>query len=196
MHKLTATSRRPRKFRAPRKVRDFRHFRGRGMTFTEMLLSMVLVAAVLGGLQVVSASLRAESADEQTRRTLRALRAAAVLHLRLEHNGDVSADAVAALRGGLTADVLKVLLANPRTASLLASLRVDHAADGSLIVRDGYGRPIRYLPPAATDDDTNVRTTTPGDFVSAGPDGRFGAPAGNDPAAADNLYGSDMETQP
>ncbi len=157
------------------------------MTFTEMLLSMVLVSAVLGGLQVLSASLRAETADEQTRRTLRSLRVAAVLHHRLHEQGEVSDDAVAALRHGPTSAALAVLQAHPRTAALLASVKIDFAADGTMIARDGYGRPIRYLPAAAP--------PAAGDFVSAGPDGRFGAsPA--DPAAADNLYGSDLETSP
>lgn len=175
------------------------------MTLTEMVLALVLIAGVLGGLQMLSASLRADSADEQTRRTLRTLRAAAILHHHLAQRGEANAASVAALRTGPTDAALAALLAHPRTAAILAPVETafTRTADGRLIARDGYGRAIRYLPPPPSrpDQPADAYHDTPGDFVSCGPDGRFGDPPASDPAGytpgtADNLYGSDLEFQP
>lgn len=218
--------------------------RRRAMTITELLLVLVVIGLTMGGLLIVTTSLRAESAEQQTRRTLRALGQALSLHHQLVASGRAAPHALDVLQRGPTHAVLSALLANPATAAVLREVNVESDANGSLIVRDGYGRAIRYLPPApgmtpapgsspapgttSGDDTAGAATsgsgTSGGDFVSAGPDGRFGdtsdptpftsaadltpsaagshSDAGGNAGAgatsggggADNLYASDMET--
>jgi hypothetical protein len=150
------------------------------MTFLEMLLSLSVVAGVLGGMVVASDGVRARHAERQTLGTLRTLRVA-LLQYRAEHG---------VFPAGPTSACLGSLLAMPGAGGVLRGLPMGRAEDGGPAVLDGYGRAIEYIPPG------EGQVQQP-DFVSAGPDGRFGdlhAGRGRgSPAAVDNLYGSDTE---
>ncbi len=149
------------------------------MTLVELMLSVAIASAVLGVLVLVSASLRAGIGEDRTRQVLLTLHDALATY-RQTHETDPA---------GHTHEVIKLLFEDAATAPILESLSRDQTQDSD-VVRDGYGRPVRYLPPAPD-------VSLPGDFVSAGPDRRFGDPASDQPddrrAAIDNLYGSDME---
>ncbi len=149
------------------------------MTLVELMLSIAMACAVLGVLVLVSASLRAGIGDDRTRQVLTTLHDALAKY-RQTYTADPT---------GRTHEVIKLLFEDAATAPILESLSRDRT-QGADVVRDGYGRPVRYLPPAPDG-------SRPGDFVSAGPDRRFGDPASDQPgdrrAAIDNLYGSDME---
>ncbi len=149
-----------------------------GMTLTELMLCSVLAVAVMGALSLVSASLRNDTAEQQTRATLRTLREALVLYR--ETHGDWPR--------GSTHEVLEALLSERATMELIEGLTVTRTSEG-LTVLDGFGRAVVYLP--VSEDRSE------GDFVSAGPDGRFGDSRSTDPrqrsAAMDNLYGADTE---
>lgn len=153
----------------------------RGMTMVELLLSIAVSAVILGGITLISETLRTDTSDRQTRRVLRLLRKALVdYHTRHE----------AWPPGATTSDAVRRLLADPEAATILRPLRLSDTPDHELIVRDGYDRPIRYT--VETDGNTVVA-----DFVSAGPDGRLGDLTSDHPEqridAMDNLYGSDLE---
>jgi len=154
----------------------------RGMTIVELLLSMAASAVTLGGVTLISESLRTDTSDQQTRRTLRLLR----ISLTHYHNRHAAWPP-----GPTTADAVRALLADPEAAVMLRPLRLPDSPQHEWTLRDGYDRPIRYA--VGTDGNTVVA-----DFVSAGPDGRFGDLASDHPErrldAMDNLYGSDLET--
>ena len=170
------TSDRPIETRIRRKTAE-RH----GMTIVELLLSVAVSAVTLGGITLISESLRTDTSDQQTRRTLRLLR----LSLTHYHNRHAAWPP-----GPTTADAIRAMQADPETAALLRPLRLVDSPQHEWIIRDGYDRPIRYA--VGTDGNTVVA-----DFVSAGPDGRFGDLASDHPErrldAMDNLYGSDLE---
>ena len=167
----------------------------RAMTFPEMLLSMVGIVAALGVVLAVCVSLRADTAQSRTVETLAALRAA-YDQWRADAPRKPAADAPQT-----TSQVLARLLDHPAARRTLADagVRVDHLVDGSLRVRDGYGWPVRFVPPRAAA--SGAAPAHAADFVSAGPDGRFGAAAAFDEpteathaAGADDLLASDRET--
>ena len=151
------------------------------MTIVELLLSVAVSAVILGGVTLISESLRTDTSDQQTRRTLRLLRRALIQYH--DRHG-------AWAPGPTTADAVRALRADPKAAAILQPLRIPDSPEHEWIIRDGYDRPIRYA--VETDGNTVVA-----DFVSAGPNGRFGDLASNHPErrldAMDNLYGSDLE---
>src|SRR5690606_18809275 len=128
---------------------------------------------------LVSASLRNDTADARTRQTLATLRRA-LLHYEETHGRGLA---------GSTPRGIETLLADRTTVSIVQSLTLTRTDEGATVL-DGFGRPVRFQPRAAD----GARQA---DFVSAGPDGRFGDPTSTNPdersAAMDNLYGSDME---
>ncbi len=152
------------------------------MGLVELLLSMAAVVVVLGGVVLVSESLRADTSELQTRTTLGQLRLALKrYHARHGH-----------WPPGLTdTAVLCALLADPVTAPIVQPLPLCRDRQGMIRVHDGYDQPIRYVV-----DATSGAMAV--DFVSAGADGRFGDLTFNHPGvhrdAMDNLYGSDLET--
>ena len=153
-----------------------------GMGLAELLLCVAVVAMVLGGLVLISQSLRDEACEKQTRQTLRRLRAA--LHeYHLRHRGWPP--------GPTTDQAIRSLLADPATARMVGPLSLSTDDQGKARICDGYGQPVRYV--IRSQGDANDA-----DFVSAGPDGRFGDLASPQPSlrteAADNLYGADLET--
>lgn len=152
-----------------------------GMALTELLVTGVVIAAALGALAVVSESLRADTARDRTHDTL-TLIASAMSAYHAEYGP-------AALPPS-TPDALAALFYDPATAEDLADLSLERDANYRPMLRDGFGQPLVYLTPAE-------RGAATGDFVSAGPDRRFGDPFADDPAtrraAADNLYASDRE---
>lgn len=158
-----------------------RHTVPHAMGLVELLLSFAMTTAILGGLILVSESLRTDTSEQQTRETLRKLRAALTQY---HHRHGTWPP------GASTSAAIKALLADPATAEQIKPLPLDTDPQGALHVRDGYGRPLRYF----------VETrgnTTMADFVSPGPDGQFGDLTSNHPQlrsnAMDNLFGSDME---
>ncbi len=153
-----------------------------GMSLTELLLSLALVYLGLGGVALVSESLRTSTADRQTRDTLRTLQAC----LSSYHDRHGSWPP-----GPTASDAIKAMLDDPVTAPLIKPLRLSADADGSLQAHDGYGCPIRYL----------LRphgSAIHAQFVSAGPDGQFGDLTSEHQElrshAMDNVYSSDLET--
>lgn len=153
----------------------------RGMTLIELALTTAIITVTLSSLVMISRSLRDDTAAAETRQTLRILRGALV-----QYEGKHQAAPPAP-----TAAALEALLAEADIAPLLAKLPVDRTPAGGVVVVDGYGRPVHYLPPAQ-----GKRAAA--DFVSAGPDGHLGDPFSNTPdkqrAASDNIFGSDVET--
>ena len=178
LHKPTPVLRKPRqrltKSEVPRAAQP-------GMALTELLVAGVVIAAVLGALTVVSGSLRDDSARDRTDDTLTLLaRAMSAYHA--EHGADPLPQA--------TPDALAALFADPAASEHLADLALERDVNQRPILRDGFGQTLVYLTPTQ-------RGAATGDFVSAGPDRRFGDPFSPDPtvrrAAADNLYASDRE---
>jgi len=151
--------------------------RARGMTLVEMMVAMLLAVAAMGSLSLLAASLRDDTPQRQTQTTLTTLHEAMRIYS-AAHDAALPAQ---------THETLQTLLADERSAAIMRHLPFTRTAHG-LAVLDGFGRPIRYLPPTSA--------TREGDFVSAGPDGRFGDPHHTDPrqraAAMDNLYASDQ----
>ncbi len=156
--------------------------RSAGMALVEMLLAASVIGIVLGGLILASQSLRTETCEQQTRSTLRHLRAA----LRQYHQRHGAWPS-----GPTITTAVKALRADPAAAPLLAHITVRTGPGGQIDVHDGYGRPIRYV---VEPRGGKIQA----DFVSAGPDGRFGDPASTHSHvrsdAVDNLYGSELET--
>ncbi len=149
------------------------------MTVFELLLSLAATCTVLGIVLLISASLRADVAEKSTRETLTAL---------YEALGEYQQDTQKQLPADPD-EAVKTLFAHTRASGMLTTLPWTQI-QGTLIVRDGYGRAIMYLPGA--DDGAHAA-----DFVSAGADGYFGDPTSNNPqtrrAAADNHYAGDMQ---
>jgi type II secretory pathway pseudopilin PulG len=152
------------------------------MTLVEYLLALVVVASALGVLVMVSSSLRADTAQRQTRDTLQLLRAALLHYHDLHHD----------LPPGPADAALNSLLADPAVAPTLQPLPLLRSPGRGLLILDGFGRPIHYQRHQLPDPD--LSTT---DFVSTGPDGQLGDPRSNLPAlrraAMDNLLGADTE---
>ena len=151
------------------------------MTLIELAMTTAIIAVILSGMVMISRSLRDDTAAAETRQTLRILRDALVQYEN-KHNAAPPAPTEAAL---------EALLAENDIAPMLAKLPVDRTPAGGIVVVDGYGRPVHYLPPTQ-----GQRAVA--DFVSAGPDGHLGDPFSNtldkQRAASDNIFGSDVET--
>ena len=151
------------------------------MSSTELLLSLSVLAAVLGGVASLSSWLRTRTAYQHTRSTLLCLHTAMEAYHRHHEAWPPSP----------TPAAVDALLTDPSTASVISSLTVDRHPDLGATIRDGFGQPLRYV----AQHDSQTRQA---DFVSPGPDGRLGDPASGDSrerlAAADNLYSSDLET--
>lgn len=153
-----------------------------GMTLVELLLSGVVISIVLGALVLVSQSLRTEACDQQTRSTLHHLRTALHAYHEIHQSWPP---------GPTTALAVQRLLTDAGTAALVRSLDLGTDIQGQTCVRDGYGNPVRYVIQSRQD-------TAGADFISAGPNGRFGDLNSSNPKlrddAADNLHGFDLET--
>lgn len=159
--------------------------RRRAMTMVELLLAMVLVAGCLGGLVLTSNSLRSGYAQRQTRATLVSLAQALTAYQAANH----------AWPPPPTDAALTALARDPASSVFLGSVPIARDAAGQSILRDGYGRTIRYV--AA--DGAQRRA----DFVSPGPDGRFGDTSLDNPGEpgsargqADDLFASEVEPTP
>ena len=147
------------------------------MTLVELMLSIVVTAALMGLLVLLSGTLRRDSADQRTWQLLQTLHEA----LQRYHA------AHAAWPSGPTPEVLRMLLTDSASSDLMENMQLDRL-EGPLALRDGYGRQLKYLPTTGSRE---------GCFVSAGPDGQFGNPDAEDAklsgAAIDNLYSRDAE---
>jgi prepilin-type N-terminal cleavage/methylation domain-containing protein len=152
----------------------------RAFTLVELLLTTAVIGSLFAGLIVVSNSLRADNAQHQTKRTLALLRRA-LLSYHAEHQGWPASP---------TTEALRDLRRHPPAGALLVAVGLHTDNRGILSVHDGYGRPVRYLEPAPP-------RMPLADFVSAGPDGRFGDLSSKLPeqrqAAMDDLFGHDVE---
>lgn len=145
----------------------------RGMTLIELMLCVLATAGAAGVLVQVSASLRADTAEQRTIELLRPMRAALLeYHARYQ-----------AYPTGDTQDVLRTLYSDRYTRRLLADVPMSRGVE----VLDGFGRPIKFV---EADHDSR----RPADFVSAGEDGRFGKTQ-LDAEALDNLYASETELE-
>ena len=153
-----------------------------GMTLVELLLTNTFIAMILGGLILISQSLRNDACEQQTRSTLRQLRSALKAYHR-QHNTWP--------QESTTSEAVKTLLSDNATASIVRPLNLGRDDQNQLCVRDGYGHPVRYVVQSR-------HNIVHADFISAGPDGRFGDLTSQSPRlrddAADNLYGFDLET--
>jgi len=153
-----------------------------GMTLIELLLTGTFIAMILGGLILISQSLRNDACEQQTRSTLRQLRAALQAY-RLQYNTWP--------KESKTSAAVKTLLTDAATASIVSVLNLGKDDQNQLCVRDGYGHAVQYVVQSR-------RNTTHADFISAGPDGRFGDLTSQSSRlrddAADNLHGFDLET--
>jgi type II secretory pathway pseudopilin PulG len=151
------------------------------MGFVEMLLSIVVIACMLSLLILVSNSLRTETAEQDTRQTLRMLRVSLMQYHQNHANWPK----------GPTPYALMQMLSDPASRDTMQNISVVMLRNKLPIVRDGFGQEIRYLPPQQ-DQPSNQP-----DFVSAGLDGDFGNPNGHSTqskqAAIDNVYGVDTE---
>ncbi|MFA9479519.1 hypothetical protein ACERK3_14615 [Phycisphaerales bacterium AB-hyl4] len=179
----------------PNRLTNPPHHHRPAMSLVELVAVLALLASVLGTLTLVNRTLRHEAAEARTRHTLLTLQAA--LH--------TYAQAHDAMPPGSAADALALMQADPDTAEQLARVRLVRTDDNDAAhVLDGFGRPLRYHAP---DHDRRL----PASFVSAGRSGQFGATptqrdssraAADTPsahalhrrAAADNLYGYELET--
>lgn len=150
------------------------------MGFIEMLLSIVVIACMLIMLILVSNSLRTETAEQDTRQTLRLLRVSLLQYHQEHHNWPK----------GPTPYALMQMLSDPASRDTMHNISVVMLRNRLPIVRDGFGQEIRYLAP-------QPKSPYPPDFVSAGLDGDFGDPtAANSQtrqAAIDNVFGIDTE---
>ncbi|HAI10114.1 MAG TPA: hypothetical protein DCM28_00290 [Phycisphaerales bacterium] len=151
------------------------------MGFIEMLLSIVVIACMLSMLILVSNSLRTQTAEQDTRQTLRMLRVS-LLQYHQQHN---------TWPKGPTPFALMQMLSDPSSRDAMHNVSVVMLRNKLPIIRDGFGQEIRYL--AAIPQSP---TALP-DFVSAGLDGDFGNPTSDNPhskqAAIDNVFGVDTE---
>ncbi len=145
-----------------------------------MLFSMVAIMVVLGIIVLVSNTLRAQTADADTRQTLRLLRAS-LLQYHETHNTWPS---------GPTSNALLVLLCDTAAKCAVQSVPIIMAQPRVPIVYDGFGHAVVYLP-------SRRDSPHPPDFASAGPDGYMGDSASQNDnqrlAATDNIYGIDTE---
>lgn len=147
------------------------------MTLIETALNIAVAAALMGVLVLVAGSLRSDSAQQQTRRTLRALREALTTYPTPQDHW----------QGFTTAQILDMLTQNESAWTKVEPLPRITQADGAMAVIDGFGRPIRFQP-GSPDDARHA------DFISAGPDGNFGDD--NPRAAMDNIYGLEIQSNP
>ncbi len=151
-----------------------------GMTLPAVLLTAVATLGMLGGVVVVDQSVRTKEATHQTQRTLHQLNVALALYR--DHHEDAPA--------GNASEVIRTLKTDRQCAALLHSLPLQRSDKTGWQIRDGFGRAMRYRTSAET-------SLGRAEFVSAGPDGQFGDPAGEEReqvrAAADNIRGSDLE---
>ncbi len=151
------------------------------MGFIEMLLSIVVIACMLSLLILVSNSLRTETAEQDTRQTLRMLRVSLMQYHQTNSNWPK----------GPTPYALMQMLSDPASRDTMHNVSVVMLRNKLPIVRDGFGQEIRYLPPQPGQPNNQP------DFVSAGLDGDFGNPTGqtaqSKQAAIDNVYGVDTE---
>jgi len=150
----------------------------RAMGIVELLLVVIVISGFLGMLTLVTNSVRAQSADQQTRQTLSVLRSALVHY----H------ESYGSWPPGHTGTALSALIDQPRDDSPIFSLSVIVEDKGFYVIRDAFGNDVKYLPPRGQKDP---------DFVSAGPDGEFGNHLAQTPedrmALADNIYGRETE---
>lgn len=157
------------------------HHHNLAMGFIEMLLSIAVIGCMLIMLILVSNSLRTETAEQDTRQTLRMLRVS-LLQYHQEHD---------AWPKGPTPFALMQMLSDPSSRDTMHNVSVVMLRNKLPIVRDGFGQEIRYLAPNA------YSPTDLPDFVSAGFDGDFGNPTGQTvqakQAAIDNVFGVDTE---
>lgn len=146
-----------------------------------MLLSIVVISCLLILLILVSNSLRTETAEQDTRQTLRMLRVS-LLQYHQDHQHWPK---------GPTPYALMQMLSDPASRDTMHNVSVVMLRNKLPIVRDGFGQEIRYLTPTAYSPNALP------DFVSAGLDGDFGNPIGKNPqskqAAIDNVFGIDTE---
>ncbi|WP_432800263.1 type II secretion system protein GspG [Poriferisphaera sp. WC338] len=153
------------------------------MTLPETLLSAVIIALVLASLVMVSNSLRANSELERTEYTLTILEHALMVYHKSYETGLPQS----------TSQMLLALSTDNATRNLLRNIPMKHDPENpdNLIILDGFGNPIQYIPPSQ-------RGNVYGDFVSAGPDGQFGDIFNKNQeqkvGAIDNLHGSDTIT--
>jgi hypothetical protein len=182
LHHTTPSPRMPR-------TRGFRGTHRRlGLGLVEAVVTLVALAGVLGGLVATSTSLRTGSSEQQTRTTLRQLRLA--LNRYVADHGDTLP--------GPTARALATLLQDPAARGPMSDLVFAADEQGRSMLRDGYGHAILYVGPEA-------KLPQGADFVSPGPDGKFGTPGisetpgtpsgggggGDRRAALDDVYGAD-----
>lgn len=150
-----------------------------GLTLVALAVTLSLAGTLLAGLTLVNRTVRHDAAEAQTRQTLVLLQHA----VRTYHDDHGRAPA------GTAETALSALLTHPASAEWLADVEVVHDDQGQPLVRDGFGRPMRYQ---AVDD-----SQAAAGFVSAGRSGRFGDLHASDTAAhraaADNLYGFELE---
>jgi type II secretory pathway pseudopilin PulG len=151
-----------------------------GMGFIEMLLSIAVIACMLILLVLVSNSLRTETAEQDTRQTLRLLRVS-LLQYHQENN---------VWPKGPTPYALMQMLSDTASRDTMHNLSVVMLRNRLPIIRDGFGQEIRYVAP-------QPQSPYPPDFVSAGLDGDFGNTTATNPtarqAAIDNVFGIDTE---
>lgn len=152
------------------------------MTLVELFAAAAALSAMMGGLVWASNSLRVSQADRQTRQSLAVLRQALVRY-HTKHRRWPE---------GPVGKALATLTAEPDLKPLLSGLVICVDSSGRLFVRDGFGQAIHYLAPG-TPGGSEADTWQQPDFISAGPDGQLGDPAGHRPGRSDNIYGSDTE---
>lgn len=149
------------------------------MGLIEAVAILAGIAALLTAAVATSNSLRTTSADAQTRATLRELRQALVSY-QAEHK---------TLPPGGTEAVVGALLRDPSSRAFMQKLPISITERDRPSVYDGYGHAIRFFGP-------EDKPTQGPDFVSAGPDGKFGDPAHPSPPGIDDLRGFDFEVMP
>ena len=166
----------------PRLARRASARRRTGMTLVELLLASVAIAIIFGGLILASQSLRNDACDRKTRSTLRQLRGALQAYYDRHNSWPPEPTTHAALSD---------LLADTASAPFVRSLDLRTDDRGQMCILDGYGQAVRYVIQSGHD-------AAGADFVSAGPNGRFGDLTSENRShrqdAADNLYGWDLET--
>jgi len=141
------------------------------------------LTALAVGLVVIGRSVQAVDAEGRTRSILARLTAAARTYATdLAPPDWSSADAA-----------LRAMRAHPPAAEALAGIPIRVEPGRGLIAIDGYGRPLRFVPPDPP------AAPAPGQFVSAGRDGVFGdeprldlSPEQRNRAEADNHYGAEL----
>lgn len=155
------------------------HRRDKGMGVIEAVTILAGIAGLMTAAVVTSNSLRTSSAEAQTHATLRELRQA-LMSYQAEHK---------TLPSGPTERVITTLLQSASSRVFMQKLPISFADRNRPTVYDGYGHAIRYFGP-------EDKPTQGADFVSAGPDGRFGDPSHPSPLGIDDLRGVDFEVMP